>query len=66
MSKINLRKIVLMLADIFIIVVSGLVLNYVLALTKVIGPESNGMLLYYLVINLLSCSVMMFGIIPKF
>ena len=51
-----------MLADIFIIVVSGLTLNYVLALTKVIGPESNGMLLYYLVINLLSCSVMMFAL----
>ena len=62
MGKFNLRKIVLMLADIFIIVVSGLVLNYVLALTKVIGPESNGMLLYYLVINLLSCSVMMFAL----
>ena len=66
MGKFNLRKIVLMLADVFVIVVSGLTLNYVLALTKVIGPESNGMLLYYLVINLLSCSVMMFGIIPKF
>ncbi len=62
MGKFNLRKIVLMLADIFIIVVSGLTLNYVLALTKVIGPESNGMLLYYLVINLLSCSVMMFAL----
>ncbi len=62
MGKFNLRKIVLMLADVFVIVVSGLTLNYVLALTKVIGPESNGMLLYYLVINLLSCSVMMFAL----
>ena len=62
MSKINLRKIVLMLADIFIIVISGIILNYVLAMTKVIGPEANGTLFYNLVINLLSCSLMLFAL----
>lgn len=61
MRKLNLRKFVLMLADIFIIVMSGIVLNYVLALTKVIGPEANGTLFYNIVINLLCCSVMLFA-----
>ncbi len=61
MKKINLRKIVLMLADIFIIITSGLSLNYALAVTKVIGAESNGILFYYMVINLLSCALMLFA-----
>lgn len=37
MRKFNYRKIVLALADIFIIVVSGIVLNYILSLIGVIG-----------------------------
>ena len=41
MKKINIRKLVLALADILIIVVSGIVLNYVLSLTGVIGAEAS-------------------------
>ncbi len=61
MRNFNLRKVVLMLADIFIIITSGLALNYALAVTKVIGAEANGTLFYYMVINLLSCSLMLFA-----
>ena len=59
MIKFNYRKIILLFADVFIIVVSGIVLNYVLSLTKVISAEASGMLLYYLVINILTCELMM-------
>lgn len=62
MRKFNVRKVVLMLADIFIIVVSGIVLNYLLSVTNVISPEQNRGLMYYLVINLISCAMMMFAL----
>ena len=59
MGKFNLRKAVLMLADIFIITVSGVTLNYALALTKIISAEASGMLFYYMLISILSCMLMM-------
>ncbi len=60
MRRINFRKLVLMLADVLIIVISGIVLNYVLSLTGVIGAEASKGLLLYIVINLLSSVLMMF------
>lgn len=60
MKKINIRKLVLALADILIIVVSGIVLNYVLSLTGVIGAEASRGLLYYTIINLITCILSMF------
>ena len=60
MKKINIRKLVLALADILIIVVSGIVLNYVLSLTGVIGAEASRGLLYYTIIPLLTCILSMF------
>ncbi len=62
MRKFNHRKLVLMLADVFIIVVSGIILNYLLSVTNVISAERDRGLLYYLVINLLSCALMMFAL----
>ena len=54
MRKFNHRKLVLMLADVFIIVVSGIVLNYLLSVTNVISAERDRGLIYYLVINLIT------------
>lgn len=67
MKKFNYRKLVLMFADIFIITVSGITLNYVLSLTKVIPLsksgglyyEANGNLFFYILLSLLSCELMM-------
>ena len=59
MKNFNYRKLVLMLADIFIIVVSAILLNFILSVTKVIGPESNRYLLSYIVIYLVTCVMMM-------
>ncbi len=59
MSKFNFRKLILMLADIFIITVSGVILNYALALTKIISAEASGLLFYYMLISILSCELMM-------
>ena len=59
MKNFNYRKLVLMLADIFIIVVSAVLLNFILSVTKVIGPESNRYLLSYIVIYLVTCVMMM-------
>lgn len=61
MKKFNLRKLVLTLADIIIITISGIVLNYMLSLTGVIGAEASRGLLYYIVINLITCVLMMFA-----
>lgn len=60
MKKINLRKVVLAVADIFIITISGIVLNYILSFVGVIGPEANRGLLYYIIINLVCCVLMMY------
>ncbi len=70
MKKFNIRKMILLLADVFIILVSGITLNYILSLSQVILPEGNrGVfyyspeasrgLLYYLVIYVLTCELMM-------
>ena len=63
MSNFNFRKFVLMIADVLIITLSGITLNYVLALTKFLKFEPNGYLFYYLVISVLTCelSMMIFG-----
>ncbi len=59
MKKLNFRKLVLLLADIFIITVSGITLNYVLALTKFMKFESNGNLFYIILIDILTCELML-------
>lgn len=59
MQKFNVRKIVLMLADIVVIVMSGIVLNYTLEVTGVIGAEAARGLLYFIVFNLVSCIMML-------
>ena len=61
MQKFNVRKIILMIADIVIIVMSGITLNYALQVTGVISAEAARGLLYYIVINLISCAMMMFA-----
>lgn len=63
MSNFNFRKFVLMIADVLIITLSGITLNYVLALTKFLKFEPNGYLFYYLIISVLTCelSMMIFG-----
>ena len=62
MKKFNVRKFVLVLADIFIIVISGVMLNYLLSLTGIIPPEVNRGLFYYTIVNLISCTMMMFAL----
>ena len=59
MKKFNYRKIILLLADIFIIAVSGVILNYFLELTHVIGTDPSRRILYYIVINVITCVFMM-------
>lgn len=59
MTKFNYRKLILLLADIFIIAVSGIVFNYVLSLTNVIGAESSKSLLYYILLTLICSELMM-------
>ena len=59
MGKFNFRKIILLLADIFIIIVSGVTLNYVLSLTKIISAEASGLLFYYMLISVLCCMLFM-------
>ena len=59
MSKFGYRKVILMLADIFIITVSGIALNYFLELTQIISAEASRGLLYYIVIDLITCVLMM-------
>ena len=54
-GKYNYRKVVLLLADIFIIITSGVLLNYALSLIGWIGPESSKGLLYYMIVNILTC-----------
>ncbi len=60
MKKINYRKIVLALADVFIIVVSGIILNYVLSLVGTISTEASRGLLMYITVNLITCMLTMF------
>ena len=60
MKKVNSRKLVLMIADIIIIMVSGIVINFALSVTKIIGPEMNSMLIYNIVIDAITCVLMLF------
>ncbi len=59
MKSFNIRKFVLLLADIFIITISGIILNYVLSLVKVVSSEASGNLFYYILISILTCEVML-------
>lgn len=55
MGRLNFRKLVLVLADVFIIVISGIVANYVLSFVDFIGAEASRGLLYNIVIDLIMC-----------
>ena len=57
--KLNYRKLILLLADIFIISVSGVILNYILSLVGWIGPEGSRGLLYFIILNDLTCVLML-------
>ena len=61
MKRINFRKLVLALADIFIIVVSGIISNYILSLFNYGGVEASRGLLYSIVINLMLCIFTLFA-----
>lgn len=60
MKKINYRKFVLAIADVLIIVVSGLITNFILSLAGTIGVEASRGLLYYIVIDLAFCIPIMY------
>ena len=62
MKKINYRKLVLALADVFIIVVSGIVLNYGLSLVFPKISEANRGLLYTIILSLAICMLILFGV----
>ncbi len=51
MIKLNYRKLILLIADIFIITVSGIVLNYVLSIMSTISIDSSRDLFYYSPLN---------------
>ena len=59
-KKFNVRKLVLVFADIFIIIVSGIIVNYILSLVLPGAYEPNRGLLYSIVINLILCIFYMF------
>ena len=59
MKKLNFRKFVLMLADIFIIAVSGITLNYFFSLTHWFHVEASGNLFYFILIDILTCELML-------
>lgn len=59
MRKINFRKLVLAIADVFIIVISGIVVNYLLSLFFGDALASRA-LLYNIVIDLLVCVLFMY------
>ncbi len=60
MGKINLRKLLLAFIDVFIIVISGLITNFVLSLTSFFGAEASYGLMYYIVIDLIMCLFALF------
>ena len=59
MKNFSYRKLVLLIADIVIIVFSGVFLNYVLSLVGWIGPESSRGLLYYIILNVITCVLLL-------
>lgn len=60
MRRINYRKLVLTVADIFIIIISGIVSNYILAFISPSIAFANRGMLYSIVVNLVMCIFMMF------
>ena len=60
MKRINFRKLVLALADVFIIIFRGLIVNFILSFFDFIGAEASKGLLYYIIVDLAMCVVMMF------
>lgn len=60
MKKINYRKLVLAAADIFIIIVSGIISNYILSLLYPVASLASRGLLYAIVIDLIVCLFFMF------
>ncbi len=60
MKIIKLRKIVLALSDIFIIIVSGIITNYILSLFNSPFASASRRLLYDIVIDLILCILMLF------
>lgn len=60
MRRINYRKLVLTVADIFIIIISGIVSNYILAFISQSIAFANRGMLYSIVVNLVMCIFMMF------
>ena len=61
MKKINYRKLILALADVFIIVVSGIVLNFAMSLIFPELSEASRGLLYTIIVNLALCMLIMYG-----
>ncbi len=62
MSKFNYRKLILLIADIIIITVSGITLNYFLSLIGWIGPAATRDLLYYIVFNIFTCILLLVAV----
>ncbi len=60
MRKINYRKLVLAIADIFIIIVSGIMSNYLLTFILPTAVQGNRGLLYSIVFNLVMCVFFMY------
>lgn len=60
MKVLNLRKVVLAVADVFIIIVSGIITNYLLSLLSYPYVEAPRGLLYNIVIDLILCIFMLF------
>ena len=61
MKSFNYRKLVLAIADVFIIVVSGILTNYILSLLNYKGIEASRSLLYNIVITLILCGFALFA-----
>lgn len=59
MQKFNYRKLVLAIADIFIIIISGIISNYIISLIAPAWVFESRALLYAVIINLMMCSFMM-------
>ncbi len=61
MGSFNIRKLVLAFADVFIIIVSGIVSNFLLSLFGAPGVESDKELIFSITIDLLLCIIVMFA-----
>ena len=62
MKKFNYRKLVLAVADIFIIIVSGIVTNYIFSLIFPVATVASRGLLYSIVFDLIMCIFFMFAV----